>query len=272
MEITKDSESTPSATVTQQLYVEKLISQARNNTTSITAPSSVALGQEFDITVVASTATEFDEIAHFLNVDPSLLQIQSISVTYSKPSGATNNAIYRQNAGGDVSYTFRLKAIKEGTAQMRPLIYDRSGSSYHYPNDFDNADRLITISIGSTNNPPGTFSLVSPINNLTVNTLKPTFDWQDAIDPNGDAVTYTLWYDTRSDFTTKKEVPDLTTSIYSPTTPLQDNTIYYWKVKASDAKGKERWSDETWQFKVKVKGKDVHAHHFLRVGIQGEMI
>ena len=101
------------------------------------------------------------------------------------------------------------------------------------------------------NDPPSAFSLTSPASGDEVSTLTPTFIWGESIDPNGDAVTYTLWYDTNDSFTTKVEITGITLETYTAASNLSDNTKYYWKVKAVDGHGAETWSTQTnWYFFV----------------------
>ncbi len=96
---------------------------------------------------------------------------------------------------------------------------------------------------------PDTFSLSLPNNGVTVTTLTPTFVWKNTSDPDiGDSFTFTLWYSTDSTFATYTEVSGLTGTNHTPTTPLSDDTTYYWKVKAIDTHSLERWSNETWKF------------------------
>lgn len=64
--------------------------------------------------------------------------------------------------------------------------------------------------------------------------LRPTFDWQDAIDPDGDPITYTLKYSTDSMYLDSVVIEGLTESQYTPLSDLKDNSVYFWDVWASD--------------------------------------
>ncbi len=151
--------STP---VPRELYVEHLISQGRNTVSSIIGPTSVFVGQTYNYTVNASTATQgYEQLECFLNLSNVVFLVQSISTTYSSPSGATNNKFYADGcgwennplspnyrscvgpvnypggkAGGTVVTTYTVKILSTGTTTANTLILDFSGSSYHYNADF----------------------------------------------------------------------------------------------------------------------------------------
>lgn len=74
--------------------------------------------------------------------------------------------------------------------------------------------------------------LLAPANGSTVDTFRPTFDWADAVDPEGSAVTYTLV------ITGPAETIVLTTteSIVTPTAYLPSG-LQTWTVQAVDATG-----------------------------------
>ena len=96
---------------------------------------------------------------------------------------------------------------------------------------------LIAFAYGRfVDDPPEDFGLISPANNYTSTVTTPVFDWHDSIDvdPN-DSVAYTLYYSSYSNFISSTTEPDLADSSYTPSIPLQDNTTYYWKVRAYDS-------------------------------------
>ncbi|MFD1605230.1 hypothetical protein ACFSJW_01410 [Flavobacterium artemisiae] len=66
--------------------------------------------------------------------------------------------------------------------------------------------------------------------------LKPALSWQAATDPDGDAVTYSLYLDKNAQPTTLIKA-GITATGFTLVTALTHNTIYYWKVVATDAKG-----------------------------------
>ncbi|MDI6786498.1 MAG: SdrD B-like domain-containing protein [bacterium] len=155
--------------------------------------------------------------------------------------GKTYLGTFTADANANFNTDITIANLKVGD-KVTSTATDKDGNTSEFSGN-------VTVTQG--NNPPEPFSLISPTNNSTVATLKPTFDWEDAIDKDGDTVTYTLWYDLKSDFSTKTEVPNLPNSTYTPTTSLQEDTTYYWKVKAVDSKGAITWSKELdWKFKT----------------------
>ena len=86
------------------------------------------------------------------------------------------------------------------------------------------------------NQAPAAFNLTTPANNAANAALNPALGWQAAADPDGDAVTYSVYLDQNANPSTKI-ISGLTATSFTPTTALANNTAYYWKVVATDAKG-----------------------------------
>ena len=169
--------STVSTPTPRELYVEKIISQNRNSVQSIIGPTTVYVGQTYNYTVNATTATQgYEQLEAFLNLSNVIFQVLSISTTYTSPSGATNNKFYADacgwdnnpaspnyrscigpvnytggKAGGTIATTYTVKILSAGTTTASTLITDFSGSSYHYNNDYGVGINSITI---SALNPP----------------------------------------------------------------------------------------------------------------------
>jgi len=97
---------------------------------------------------------------------------------------------------------------------------------------------------------PAAFALLSPDSASTVSTLTPTVSWQAAPDPDPlDTVKYTVYYSIEDDFSTYDSIAGLSnTSVGLPT--LDDDTLYFWKVKAVDKWGEATWSNSAWNFHV----------------------
>jgi uncharacterized repeat protein (TIGR01451 family) len=157
-----DGVATVSTPTPRELYVEHLISQGRNTVSSISGPTSVFVGQTYNYTVSASTATQgYEQLECFLNLSNVVFLVQSISTTYTAPSGATNNKFYADGCGwennplssnyrscvgpnnypggkvgGTVVTTYTVKILSTGTTTANTLILDFSGSSYHYNADY----------------------------------------------------------------------------------------------------------------------------------------
>jgi uncharacterized repeat protein (TIGR01451 family) len=146
----------------RELFVERLISQARNDAISIDGPTEVLVGQTVQYTALASTATNgYEQLQNFYAFDTDIFDIISIEQTYTAPPGATNDRPYADacgwdadptspsyltcvgpeqftggKAGGDLVTVYTMRVVGEGTQTVSDLIYDFSGSSFHY-----NADR-----------------------------------------------------------------------------------------------------------------------------------
>ena len=168
--VTGDSVASVSTPLPRELYVEKIISQNRNSTNSITGPTTVFVGQTYNYTVNASTATQgYEQLEAFLNLSNIIFQVQAIATTYTAPAGATNNKFYAdacgwdnnplsgtyrscvgpQNysggkAGGTVVTTYTVKVLSTGATTATTLIMDFSGSSYHYNSDYGTQVLAIT--------------------------------------------------------------------------------------------------------------------------------
>lgn len=160
--ITGDGEPTYATATPREIYVEQLVSQNRNSTQNISGPSSVVVGQTYTYTVNAKTATGgYEQLESFLSFPNTIFQVLSISTTYTAPGGGTNNKIYADacgwdnnplsasyrscvgpsnysggKAGGDLVTTYTVRIVGGGTATLNSMIYDFSGSSYHYGSDY----------------------------------------------------------------------------------------------------------------------------------------
>lgn len=173
----------------RELYVEKLVSQNRNSVTGIKlnggsvafgGTMNMVVGRTYTIELSASTATNgYEQIESFINLPNVIFQTLSVSSTYTAPSGYTGNKLYEDacgwdpvpsstnyrscigpanvpgpggKAGGGVTLTYTVKILSgAGTSTtLNTLIYDFSGSSYHYNNDFASTFVLAQISSSPT--------------------------------------------------------------------------------------------------------------------------
>ncbi|MEW4925598.1 hypothetical protein [Algibacter sp. 2305UL17-15] len=78
-------------------------------------------------------------------------------------------------------------------------------------------------------------SLTYPTNNLLCISNTLLFEWADAIDPNGDPITYLLEISKDNQFSSIEE--STTTTANSKSVTLEKGIAYYWRVKATDSKG-----------------------------------
>ena len=87
-----------------------------------------------------------------------------------------------------------------------------------------------------TNKAPNAFNLIGVTNNATGVNLLPSFSWNAAIDPDGDAIKYDLYLDDNADPTTL-----YAENLFSPNFTVSERlhliNKYHWKVVAKDSKG-----------------------------------
>ncbi|MBU1707047.1 hypothetical protein KKB28_03940, partial [bacterium] len=99
------------------------------------------------------------------------------------------------------------------------------------------------------NMPPASFSLLSPAYGSTCWTLDTLLVWETAVDPDsGDAVTYEVWLDTMSYFSTAWEVASGLQDTSFLLEDLWDDDTFYWRVHASDSNTAGTWSSTVRKF------------------------
>lgn len=98
------------------------------------------------------------------------------------------------------------------------------------------------IAPGILNQPPNAPLNPTPADNATDVDINTTLSWT-CTDPDGDALTYNVYFDTAS---SPSIVATVTTESYDPGS-LDYNTKYYWKIVASDGKGGQT-SSPVWNF------------------------
>ncbi len=91
----------------------------------------------------------------------------------------------------------------------------------------------------------GTPILVSPTNNAINQPVNLTLDWNEVID----ATSYEYQYSTYSNFVTYTSGTTSDTENYISN--LNNNTIYFWRIKATDGSIFSEWS-ETWSFTTEI--------------------
>jgi len=165
------SDQTPTAVKSnagEELYAEHLISQNRNSINAISGPSLVLKGRTYHFQLDGSTATNgYEQLATFLDFPNTIFRIISVSAVYSVPTALpTNDAIYADacgwvtdpassdyftsngdacanpdlypggKVGGDIYIDYEVEIIGTGSKDISALIYDFSGSSFHYNSDY----------------------------------------------------------------------------------------------------------------------------------------
>ena len=104
---------------------------------------------------------------------------------------------------------------------------------------------LVLMSCVNVNHPPTQPTNPTPSDGATGISTTPTLSWK-ASDPDGDTLSYDIYFGTDSNPTLAKS--NLTTNTYSPG-KLESDTTYYWKVVAKDVKGGVS-SSPVWSFKT----------------------
>ncbi|MFN2587719.1 MAG: Ig-like domain-containing protein [Actinomycetota bacterium] len=160
---------TAATPASRELYVEKLVSQSRNSVLGITSAAcsggscTVYRGQTYTFTLNSKTATGgYEQLETFVNFPDSIFEIVDVKTSYAAPAGATNDQVYADACGWDAvttSPTYRscvgptrysggkaggnpiktvytVKVVGTGSGTLSGLVYDFSGSSFHYNADF----------------------------------------------------------------------------------------------------------------------------------------
>lgn len=170
----------------RELYVEHLVSQNRNSVTSVAidgvtlasgATTSLIDGNTYNITLTGATSTNgYNQIESFLTLSNTVFKINSVSTTYSAYSSLpalqtidslygdacgwvndTTSLSYRSctsdlKQGGTVTTTYNVTILSgnSGSKTIGSLLYDFSGSSYHYNSDYPLTLRYIDVIDPST--------------------------------------------------------------------------------------------------------------------------
>lgn len=113
-----------------------------------------------------------------------------------------------------------------------------AGNNYYlgFRNGAGTGTNYIDLVIGPEITPevPGVPALVAPANGGTYVSTTPTFSWT-APTTGGVPTGYKVYCDTNNPPTT--QIADVTGLTYTHTTPLANNTLYYWSVKGYNAAG-----------------------------------
>ncbi|MBU7029974.1 MAG: DUF11 domain-containing protein, partial [Theionarchaea archaeon] len=124
-------------TISGQLYVEHLVSQNRNNVTSMAASTTTpSVGDTFTITVVSETGASNYKWVNLPSTeyDPSVIEPVSVTCTYN---ATTSSDSALQLPGSDYfTSVWTFRAVAEGTSNVTAFITDKSGSSFHYNKDY----------------------------------------------------------------------------------------------------------------------------------------
>jgi hypothetical protein len=180
--VAADTVAPVSTPTPREIFVEKLVSQNRNSVASISlngvnipfgGSMNLVVGNTYTIEITGSTATNgYEQLESFINLPNVIFQTLSVTTTYSAPTGFSHNRLYANacgwdddpmsatyrsctgpagvsggKAGGAVTMTYVVKVLSGGgTSQtLNTLIYDFSGSSYHYNSDLSSSAVIANI-------------------------------------------------------------------------------------------------------------------------------
>ena len=145
--------STITTPTPREIYVEKIISQNRNSVNSIVGPTTVFVGQTYNYTVNASTATQgYEQLEAFLNLPNIIFQVLAISTTYSSPAGATNDKFYADACGWDNN---PLSANYRSCIGPQNYVGGKAGADLTYTIAFTNTGTAGASSLIVTDPIPG---------------------------------------------------------------------------------------------------------------------
>lgn len=161
--------------------------------------------------------------------------------TYDTGSGLQG---YRVYIGGQLRHTTTDTSwtadydLSEGYNPWYVTAYDSA-------NNARNSNETWTVGIDTT--APSVVSLIGPANNCYLNNNNVNFVWHRATDNLSGVQHYTLQHALNSAFT--QGLVETTWVDTSFTTTLSD-TIYYWRVKATDVVNNEGVFSSIWQFEI----------------------
>lgn len=169
----------------------------------------LTVGNTYWIKLVGATATNgYNQLESFINLPNTIFQVLSVQSTYTAGTPSSdrlyadacgwdndpNSPTYRScigsdnKSGGDVTATYKVFVVSAPVSPLTnpeglsTLLYDFSGSSYHYNSDYSVSTRyvsilspsLITIGkrfVADTVAPGGTSTLILTLNNPTPSTI-----------------------------------------------------------------------------------------------------
>ncbi|MCZ3389903.1 MAG: Ig-like domain-containing protein [Actinomycetia bacterium] len=138
----------------------------------ITATETVYVGSTCTVNVTAKTAPGgYEQLVTAFYFNNSMFQIESFTASYPTPAGGTNTQVYSNACGWDnnrTSGTYRscigpngftggkvggsgmtlaitFKVLATGSQNVSGMIYDFSGSSYHYNDDGGAEPNLLSL-------------------------------------------------------------------------------------------------------------------------------
>lgn len=205
---------------------------------------------------------------------PAITQpLDGAQVTSLQPLLAVNNSTHAASA--TVSYRFEVFAdaglTDQVTAVTLPEQVQTTGWSMDTPLSENQsywwrvracAESLCSewaqarLFVNTANDPPGAFHLSTPADGTDVGTHQPTLEVTNALDPDGDPLTYRFEVYADASLTTRVAMADgigagpagATAWMVDPA--LDENTWYFWRVTATDPSGADRVCTDDGRFFV----------------------
>lgn len=171
----------------QQLYIEKILSQARNSVQSFVGPITVYTGGIYEYTLTTKTATAYPQLTVSSDFPNAIFEFLDVKTNYSSDPTVNTASIYndacgwirppdvtgyrasssvcagpipnQDNADGRVGNTvttrYRIKILASpkslnlanSTINVNHLILDFSGGSYHYNADYGSGLAVTPITV-----------------------------------------------------------------------------------------------------------------------------
>jgi uncharacterized protein (TIGR02145 family) len=182
----------------------------------------------------------YEEVEMYFSGRPLVVYFQNANLDNSKKYYLEAKLYFINSWGGiDNSYGFW------GTQGYFVSSYDlaKSTNQMTVPPDQD-GDGIVDSYDSQNGNPPAIPTFVNPTDKATGIPVSTTLSWS-CIDPDGDPLTYDVYFGTASD-PTNKVSPDQTSKTYSPPT-LSGGVEYYWKIVAKDNKNNST-TGPVWKF------------------------
>jgi hypothetical protein len=142
------------------------------------------------------------------------------------------------SSAGIVPVQYNTPALQENTTYWwRATAYDNGGLYVQASTR--------TLYVNAVSNPPSAFDLIAA-SGIARATLTPVLSWNPSTDPDGGAISYTVYYSSFTDFNTYISSAGLTATAWAPVNALRENATYYWKVRAVKQSSAYTVSNETW--------------------------
>ncbi len=156
--------------------------------------------------------------------------VTSIAIHFSTDGGATFPTVIAASTPNDGLFTWTVPSTDTDQGRIRVTARDAQGNT-----GTDASVGDLTIDVPPAPTPPGAFTLTSPADAAADVPLEPTMEW----DAASGAESYTLLIDTEMDFTPPAvfEVMTAATSVDIPAGVLVEETLYFWRVEATNVNG-----------------------------------